>query len=81
MPLTDDEIEALYNHGATFSAAALHELCTRLLSAEARVKVLEEALRNIKPYLVWTVGPESPGHHPTMPSAVDVFVAALQEPA
>jgi hypothetical protein len=46
---------------------------------QARVKVLEEAARNIKPYLVWTVGPESPGHHPTMPSAVDTFLAALQE--
>jgi hypothetical protein len=46
---------------------------------QARVKALEEAGRNIKPYLVWTIGPESPGHHPTMRSAVDAFLAALQE--
>jgi hypothetical protein len=45
----------------------------------ARVKVLEDAGQNIKPYLVWTIGPGSPGHHPTMPSAVAAFVAALQE--
>jgi hypothetical protein len=39
---------------------------------------LTRAMRNIKPYLVWTVGPESPGYHPTMPSAVQAFLAALE---
>jgi hypothetical protein len=89
--LTDDEIRALREksqylagyHGPhevyPVHRYELHELCTRLLSAEARVKALERAARNIKPYLVWTIGPESPGHHPTMPSAVGAFLAALQE--
>jgi len=39
---------------------------------------LTRAMRNIKPYLVWTVGPESPGYHPTMPSAVQAFLGALE---
>ena len=40
---------------------------------------LRGAARNIMPYLHWTVGPESPGYHPTMPSAVDDFAAALAQ--
>ena len=39
-------------------------------------KALVEAGRNILPYLEWTIGHESPGYHPTMPSAV----AAFREP-
>lgn len=35
------------------------------------------ACLNILPYLRWTIGPESPSHHPTMPSAVAAFEAAL----
>lgn len=38
---------------------------------------LRSAARNILPYLRFTVGSESPGHHPTMPSAVAAFEAAL----
>lgn len=38
---------------------------------------LVEAAKVLRPYLTWTVGPESPGHHPTMPSAVDAFLSAL----
>jgi hypothetical protein len=66
-------------HIARCDPGTIAELCTRLLSAEARVKGLERAARNIKPYLVWTIGLESPGYHPTMPSAVNAFLAALQE--
>lgn len=40
---------------------------------------LATAMRNIKPYLEWTIGPESPGYHPTMPSAVASFLDALQD--
>lgn len=42
--------------------------------AQERVKALETACRYIAPYLRWTVSAESPGHHPTMPSAVDEFL-------
>jgi len=33
--------------------------------------------RYIRPYLNWTIGAESPGYHPTMPSAVAAFTTAL----
>jgi hypothetical protein len=86
MAMTDEQIKALRDRAATlgwldvaFKPDTIAELCTRLLSAEARVKGLERAARNIKPYLVWTIGLESPGYHPTMPSAVNAFLAALQE--
>lgn len=40
-------------------------------------KEREAAARHILPYLRWTIGPESPGHHPTMPSAVAAFQKAF----
>ena len=33
--------------------------------------------RYIRSYLNWTIGAESPGYHPTMPSAVAAFTTAL----
>lgn len=45
---------------------------------QAKLREALKAMRHIKPYLVWTVGPESPSHHPTMPSAVDAFLADLR---
>jgi hypothetical protein len=47
----------------------------------ARIASLEKAGRNILPYLRWTIGPESPGYHPTMPSAVEAFARALTQEA
>jgi hypothetical protein len=47
---------------------------------EALRAKLDEAVQEmcqIKPYLNWTVSDESPGYHPTMPSAVVRFNAAL----
>jgi len=41
---------------------------------------LRKAANNLRPYLEWTIGPESPGCHPTMPSAVAAFLAALRAP-
>jgi hypothetical protein len=47
--LTDDKIKELLNHAAFSSASIpldprdIAELCTRLISAEAKVKVLEDA--------------------------------------
>ncbi len=38
---------------------------------------LVKAGRHILPYLRWTIGDESPGHHPTMPSAVVAFEEAF----
>ena len=38
---------------------------------------LVKQARYIRPYLNWTIGAESPGHHPTMPSAVAAFTTAL----
>lgn len=53
----------LYTHPAPPSAAVR--------------EALEKACRDILPYLRWTISDESPGHHPTMPSAVAAFQAAL----
>ena len=46
-------------------------------SSQAEIERLRTAMRHILPYLNWTIGEESPGHHPTMPSAVAAFRAAL----
>lgn len=43
----------------------------------AELARLVKAAKALRPYLRWTIGPESPGHHPTMPSAVDAFLFAL----
>jgi hypothetical protein len=49
----------------------------RALAAEAKVARLEGAAFNIMPYLIFTIGDESPCHHPTMPSAVGAFMEAF----
>lgn len=56
---------------------AIPELCTRITALEAREAELVKGMRYILPYLEWTIGRESPGHHPTMPSAVAEFRATL----
>ena len=67
------------------AAFARHRIAsTATLQAEnvrlkARVAELEGAGRNIKPYLIFTIGKNSPGYHPTMPSAVNEFCAALKD--
>lgn len=40
---------------------------------------LLKAMRRILPYLEWTISDESPGYHPTMPSAVAAFKDALEQ--
>lgn len=45
---------------------------------ERTVGILLDAMNRIRPYLVWTIGNESPGHHPTMPSAVAEFLHTLK---
>jgi hypothetical protein len=80
--LTDDEIRALlarynamqgqYPNLATSQDGTIAELCTRLLSAEAKVKVLEEALQKI--------GEIAFGHQDS--KFVEIYIAvrtALQE--
>lgn len=44
---------------------------------EAEVERMRKAADYISPYLRWSVGDESPGHHPTMPSAVAAFHVAF----
>lgn len=48
-----------------------------ILSQADEIARLRKAARNLIPYLEWTVGPESPGCHPTMPSAVGTFMDAF----
>lgn len=40
---------------------------------ETEIAKLRSAAQRISPYLTWTLSDESPGHHPTMPSAVGAF--------
>jgi len=47
----------------------------------AEVERLRKACRDITPYLNWTISDESPGHHPTMPSAVAAFIEATSPSA
>jgi hypothetical protein len=44
---------------------------------QAEIEHLRKAADYISPYLLYTVGDESPGHHPTMPSAVAAFHVAF----
>jgi hypothetical protein len=53
------------------------EAAAELTALRARLAELEGAAHNILPYLQFTIGPESPGHHPTMPSAVAMFQEVL----
>jgi hypothetical protein len=51
------------------------------LDAPAPVDPVAEAARVLLPYLRWTIGPESPGHHPTLPSAIAALERALAQEA
>ncbi|CAH1689439.1 conserved hypothetical protein [Hyphomicrobiales bacterium] len=52
-----------------------------MVAMKKRIQSLEKAADRIMPYLRYTVGPESPGHHPTMPSAVGAFSYAVKADA
>lgn len=65
--------------------AAIQGVAARLTTLEAEKKALREALttaiiagRHIAPYLKFTISPESPGYHPTMPSAVSAFLSTQE---
>jgi len=62
----------------------VNTILARAETAEATIATLQKqletargAMRRIMPYLTFTIGEESPGHHPTMPSAVAAFKEAL----
>lgn len=42
------------------------------------MQLLVQACRNIIPYLNFTISNESPGFHPTMPSAIAAFETAVK---
>lgn len=53
---------------------------TTLIEVKALAERLDgdlKPLQTLIQYCDWTVGPESPGHHPTMPSAIGAARAAL----
>jgi hypothetical protein len=58
----DDFVEAFARH--------------RIAAEEGKAELVKAA-ESLAPYLKWMLGPESPGYHPTMPSAVAQFNAAL----
>jgi hypothetical protein len=75
-----DDIAEIHGQLVEIAGAELK----RLEAAEARVEELQKALENqqqaaryILPYLRWTISDESPGYHPTMPSAVAAFQVAF----
>ena len=59
------------------AANLLEAQATELASLRANAEAMALQGRFLKPYLVWTCGPESPGCHPTMPSACGAFLDAL----
>jgi hypothetical protein len=50
---------------------------TTVIALLDEIEALRKAAAHILPYLRFTIGPESPGHHPTMPSAVTAFEEAF----
>jgi hypothetical protein len=62
---------------ALVPASALYAALEDKKRAVDRVTELETAARHIWPYLVYTISDESPGHHPTMTSAVGAFTEAV----
>lgn len=60
-----------------FGRTVLIQITADLRTIISSYKEREAAARHILPYLRWTIGPESPGHHPTMPSAVAAFQKAF----
>ena len=77
---TDLRSEAATEANARWiSLTGSEENRAKIIAALVEVERLREAMRNIKPYVLWAISDESPSHHPTMPSAVAEFVAALGE--
>lgn len=75
-PSTEKEMDsqqAIANHLARCDPDSIRALLSEREADKERIKALEKACRNIRPYLIWTIGDESPGYHPTMPSAVGAF--------
>jgi hypothetical protein len=58
----------------TASARARIEANARLIAAAPQ---LLSSLKTLVTYGRWTIGPESPGHHPTLPSAVSQAEALI----
>lgn len=72
--LFDGFAEMVAEMSAVDAAKSMSAELTRL---RKEVADLREAAMNIAPYLKWTISEESPGHHPTMPSAVSAFMSAF----
>ena len=58
--------------------AVADPLIGTLVAMRKRIDDLEKAAERILPYLRYTIGSESRGHHPTMPSAVAAFSYAVK---
>lgn len=74
--MPDDKVLA-WCRALQFCSAMADAQHRALTTLSAKVETLEAAARNITPYLNWTISAESPGFHPTMPSAVGAFKEAL----
>jgi hypothetical protein len=77
--LNEQSAKALAEELSSMADPAAEIAALRKERDDLRAK-LDEAVQEmcqIKPYLNWTVSDESPGYHPTMPSAVGRFNAAL----
>ena len=76
----EERVEALMAERTNIIATKREQLAvaeSEVSTLKARIAELEAAGQRIVPYLDFTVGPESPGYQPTMPSAVDAFKAAF----
>ena len=68
-----EEAKANLRYIGAFNPTVAEALLDERDALVARVAELEKGCDMIMPYLTFTIGPESPGHHPTMPSAVSAF--------
>lgn len=76
-----DRIEALpfEEPGYILGPGGMLQAALKQTAPTPQADPVREAAQNLMPYLKWTIGPESPGHHPTMPSAVDALARALAQ--
>jgi hypothetical protein len=65
----------------------VRDTCARAEAAEARIAELEEVLdaqrqaaSRLRPYIIWQLSDESPGHHPTLPSVFAAFNETFSNP-
>ena len=80
-PVPEDIMETVAELGCLRGGANSLDIADALHTErkrwQAEIERLRKAADYIGPYLRWTISDESPGYHPTMPSAVAAFHASF----